>query len=337
MSEDVGKTTVTQDKEIEEFDKAFDEEVDKEDQDQDHDGSTPAETKKDDVQKKEKEDETPESVIKPIPDGDTTEQTADSKPTPDEVTDWKAEAARLKAELEAEQHRTKSWGGRISAANDRAAKAEKLAAEYEQKLKEYQSQAKGESSLPDDDDESALGNFLKEFPDLEKPLRALIRKEAGVRKETHEKPVDQTHSDSDTKKVDAGSDEEFEKEQATVEHWRKIKAQHGDLFVKDGYALQDPTTFDQWVASQPELIQRQFKGYIQKGTAEEIIAMLGLFKTSVKSKKLKSKESLDQQASDLEAVEHHPGDPPKDKGKKDKDDFESAWDEATEEEKKAKR
>lgn len=334
MSDDVGKTTVAQDKEIEEFDKAFDEVVDKEDQDE----TPPADQEKDESVKEEKEEhpeKTPDSVIKPIPDEKTPEQTAGDEKASEDKTDWKAEAARLKIELEQEQHRTKSWGGRISAANDRAVKAEKKVAELEEKLKESQSQDKGaQDSLPDDDDELALSNFLKEFPDLEKPLRTLIRKEAGVRKEKQEKPDNQTHAASDTS---AGSDDEFEKEQAVIEHWRRIKAKHGDLFAKDENVLQDPTLFNQWISSQPPLIKKQFEGYVQKGTTDEIIEMLDLYKSSVKSKQSKSKESLDQQASDLEAVEHHPGNPPKDKGTKDKDDFDGGWEEATEEEKKAKR
>ena len=286
----------------------------------------------------------PTSVVKPPPteDNKPVAKAADSDHPPvEDQTDWKAEATtlrteveRLTREVEAERHRTSSWEGRITAANKRAEKAEKQVANLEQQLRAA-AQAKTDvtsSSLPEED-EQALKEFLTEFPSLEKPLRVLIRKEAEtlVDKRTP-KPDSSSTSQAGTEDADNGSssakeNEEEERAKYVVEHWRKIKAKHGPLFKQDSYELLDLTAFNKRIDVQPALIRKQFESYRRQGTAEEIIEMLDLYQGAVGAVKSKTKETIEHQTQDLEAVPHRPGEPPKEKVPPDKNDFDAAFEE----------
>lgn len=331
--------------EQDEFDKVFSERISNNAEEVPDKSKEGSEADGKDTQPKTEESQPqPVSVVKPAPTEDrqsVDKKADDDHSTVEDQTDWKAEATTLRAdverlnrELEAERHRTSSWEGRITAANKRADKAEKQIANLEQQLRDAK-QAKTDatsSSLPEED-EQALKEFLTEFPSLEKPLRVLIRKEAEtlVKRTTEPDSSPKSHAGtedgSDNSSSATALDKEEEQARYVAEHWRQIKAKHGSLFKQDSYELLDPTAFNRWVDAQPALIRKQFESYRRQGTAEEIIEMLDLYKGASSALQSKTKEQIEHQTQDLEAVPHRPGEPPKEKVPPDKNDFDAAFEE----------
>lgn len=245
--------------------------------------------------------------------------------TGDGVTgdDQGAELKKLQEENARLIQKMKSWEGRITAANKRADEAE---ARIQGQAKSTNSDG---STLPDgdsagaDEAQSIINEFVQEFPDLEKPINTLIDKKVKERVdrivEEKIKPV-QTTVESITATV---SDRE------TKEHLGKITAAHPDWekIYKTG-ALKT------WIDLQPSFIQNALNEIVKSGSTEEIIELFDQYKKSTgRVKPSQNAEGSQSKVNQLEAVHSTPTTPPRGGQKKDPNDFDAGWDDATRDEK----
>lgn len=300
-----------------EFDRAFDEamgvkpEVDKEEE-------QPTET-----QSTEEEDDTSGSDD-PAPETEDTPAQGDPLATGEpaepatETPDLAAENQTLKEQMEAMSQRMKSWEGRIAAANKRAEEAE---ARLKQEATEQQDKSDDVLPVGEGEEDADLREFVSEFPDLVKPIHKLAGKIA-------EQIVD--------RKL-ASITPRLEQVSATVEestfdsHLERITTAHPDW-----RQIRDSGKLAAWVKGQPKFMQPQLQRVIDDGETSEIIEMFDTYKLSVGESQTKqtpttnstTSESKKAKAKALAAVPSSSGGPPKDTYKN-KDDYDSAWDEAT--------
>ena len=233
-----------------------------------------------------------------------------------DVANLQAQIEQLQAENANLQQKMRSWDGRIRAANKRAAEAE----EKLKQAQEAQDKA-GTDSLPDGEDDAVLSEFIDEFPTLEKPIKALIKKVAGSmvkaelgKVETQVKEIKDTQVASDT-----------------ASHAQRINEAHPDW--KQIYDSGKLTT---WINSQPTFVQRTLNDIVEDGSTEDIIEMFDQFKAATKpaetdqstTSSQSTGRSKSERAAAMQAVPAKTGGPPKPKPKVAKDDFDAAWDEA---------
>ena len=218
--------------------------------------------------------------------------------------------ADLEAQLAANNQRMSSWEGRIKAAN-------KAKEEAEAKLNGDDSKhGKVDKTTPEEDEEAdtILSEFITEFPSLEQPIKIMAKKIAGSMIESKLADL--------TPKLE--SIEEHTKEESSKEHFDKIKKAHEDY-----EKIYDSGALNTWIESQPKFLQPGLQVVIEEGTAEEIIEMFDAYKKIVGHTKSDNKDiSKSQKLKNLEAVNASSAGPRKEKKKADKDDFDSAWDEA---------
>jgi len=321
-----GKLTPSMQKDTDDFAKAWEEDGTK-------DGNKSPES---DPEKKKKDDappadevkpgeEKPASIVRPVPDAPPSDpdKQPDNVSDSQEVAKWKAKAEELQQAMAALEHKMKSWEGRITAANGSRQAAEDRAAKAEKRIVELESQVKGPKDLPgaSDDDDTTISDFVKEYPDLERPLRALVRKEAAtlVKKATPlsaDKPAT-----SDASPDDPALSSEKQTEEDVKAHWEAIRKAHpeADQWITSG-------AITRWVAVQPPLLRRQFEGVNKSGTAREAIEMLDLFKESLPKAAPKPNSETDPNPADsLEAVPHTAGGPPSKSKEVSKEDYDGAW------------
>jgi hypothetical protein len=215
---------------------------------------------------------------------------------------------------EKERHRTRSWEGRIQAAERRAKEAEERAKALEESKSKGLGPDSGdtpEGATPASDPE--LDEFFQEYPELVKPFEKLVssRGEQIARKIVAEELQKITPKLSEM-------EERFQKD-TDRQHFDRIAAVHPDweAEVESGKVTK-------WVDSQPPLLRPRFQQVMKSGSAEEAIELLNLYKQS----KLKHKKSaaVSRRADALDAVPSDSGGPPP--PAPNKDDFDSAWDEA---------
>jgi len=306
MSELIKEQQEKEAKEQKEFDAAWGEETptEKKVEEPPKEDPTPPEPKADEGTGKETQQETPKED--PIPDPGKTEETEDAK--------------KLREDLEKERQKTRSWEGRIRAANERAKKAEEEA----EKLRQQQAKPKEEkpSEVPGDaEEETAVKAFRDEFPDLPKPILALVKKEIL--------PLVRDLVKAELGKIDpVVKDVESIKKHIEVDttssHLKAITDAHPDWekIVSSG-------DLDVFIESQPSYVRKALEQVKAAGETEEVIDMFSQYK-DWKKPQTKPKEPTPPPKDDIKdelAVPASPGGPriPK---KVNKDDFDSAWDEA---------
>lgn len=258
---------------------------------------------------------------------------------PDPEQSQETDDTDYKALYEKEVQRTKSWDGRLRKANQEAREARKAAEEAQAEVarlrEENQSLRKAKSGSDDgashvdpaDSDDEKLKAFIDEFPDLHAPLQALIRKEAKAL-------LGNENEDLKTK-VKSLEESEAERqarqqEEATQAHFNTIRESHPDYeqYIEDG-------SLDEWIATKPLLMQDTLTRVKDKGTASEVVEMFDLMKSDLGVEK---EESSPQNANEkpgdkqekLKSMVAVPGSsagPPP--AAPDKNDFDSAWKEAT--------
>ena len=293
-----------------EFDKAFAEATGEEppaDQDKDEPAS---DKKKDDPDDDQDDDDKPDndSIFNAAPDDDlSNKDSGDDKDDPDNII------AQLKADLQKEQQRTKSWEGRIEAANRRAK-------ELEERLKEKDNQNGQDNLSPGNGEENeVLQEFIEEFPSLEGPIKVLIKRQAGKMVKTELDKIRPI-----LEKAEESS--KVTEEEAEVRHFETIDKAHPDWKnIWESGALKT------WIDNQPKFLQTSLNLVIEEGDAEEIVEMFDSYKKATKRVKKPDnlgKTSKKDKLKGLEAVETQSGGPPKQKKKIKKDDFDSAWDDA---------
>lgn len=300
-----------------EFDKAFDEAMgtkkpepssEKQEQTEDEGEEEEGEYKQTTDQSSEGEDDQQDGDIfnnAPEDDGSETDSGDGDEPTTEQ------KIANLEAELAREKQRTSSWEGRIRAANRRAEEAEA-------KLKELGKQDKEPKDLPvgDNDEDVVLGEFIEEFPSLEKPIKLLATK---IARDIVDREIGEI-------KPTITQVQETVKSQAEQEHLAKIRQAHPDFI--DIYAS---GALVSWIERQPKFMQPGLQRVVAEGSADEVIELYDTYKRSVgQSRKVvnKGNKQSKKKAKNLEAVTHSSSGPPADKKQAARDDFDGAWEEA---------
>lgn len=284
-----------------EFDQAFDEALAEDDPDIDNDLDGEVDNKLKPKQNTDSDDDNS---------GDSIFNSVDTDTDDDIDNNPEKKIADLEAELAANNQRMSSWEGRIKAAN-------KAKEEAEAKLNGDDSQSgKVNKTAPGEDEEAdtILSEFIDEFPSLEQPIKIMVKKIANKMIESKLEEI--------TPKID--SIEERTQETASEEHFATIKKAHANY-----EKIYNSGALTTWIKSQPKFLQAGMEVVIEDGTAEEIIEMLDAYKTTIKHTQSDNPgKTKRDKLVDLEAVDQSSSGPPKDKKKANKDDFDSAWDEA---------
>lgn len=258
------------------------------------------------------------------------EKTPAADPAAQKTVPTGEQSDEYKALYEKELQRTKSWEGRITAANQKAKEAEERIALLEQELTALRNvddageepatgQKEGEDPTAGDEE---LQEFSKEFPDIAKPVEKLVKKAVGKVEKTLKKKEDEDAKEA----YDA----------MVKEHFDKIGEAHPDF--RDVFGDQKIT---EWIDSKPPHIAVGLRVVVKQGTADEVIAMLDNFKEETaegekdpEGESPDPKTPADSKKKELEKmVAVDPSSTtPKTTAGVNKNDFDSAWDEAPEEE-----
>lgn len=231
------------------------------------------------------------------------------------------EAKQLREELEKERQRTRSWEGRIRAANNRAKELE----DELLKIKDVRDTRK--ESPPKDpedpDEDAAVKAFREEFPDLPKPIIALVKKELM--------PVVRGMVQAELAKIDP-----VVKEVETIRKHIEIDTTDAHLKAitdahKDWESIVSSGELQTFIDSQPSFVRKALEQVKAQGETQEVIDMFSQYKDwKQKTKPTKPNTPTERPKEDLSeelAVPASPGGPriPK---HVDKNDFDAAWDEA---------
>lgn len=218
---------------------------------------------------------------------------------------------------EKELQRTKSWEGRIRAANQRAEEAE------QKLIKELQARpapakepvippsAADESVLADDDE---LKEFFEEYPELVSPFNKLVDRKG----EKIARRIVQEELQKITPKIDVL--ETKYKEDVDNKHFKVIAEAHPDweTYVENG-------ELTNWIEAQPALVQKELNRVMTAGSTREAIELLTMFKSN-KSQKNTNTTTPNKKADDLAAVPASTGGPPI--ATPNSADYDAAWEEA---------
>ena len=295
-----------------EFDAAFDDAM--QELPDDKEGLIVDTDTKDDETKDGETDEAGDDPLSKIsPDGD------DSKPK--STTEAKTvRELELEAELLAAQNKMSTWEGRISAANKRAQEAIDKAKALEAKVVEKKDL---KEDLPTGDDDKAIKEFLEEFPDLHKPIIALVKRDLL--------PLIGQMIDNRIGEIqpEVTSIKETMEADSTAAHFAAIAKAH------PGYKeIISSGKFDAWAITKPEYVQVALANVRAQGSTQEVIDMFndynrdaGIIPAEKKTDTTKD-DKAKSKAEDLLAVPASPTKIDTQSKKKDKEDFDSAWDEA---------
>lgn len=218
------------------------------------------------------------------------------------------EETDYKALYEKEVQRTKSWEGRIKAANERAKAAEE-ALKTRSTLEDKSETTPAEEAVEDDPELAAL---FEEIPELEKPFKSLVEKRGA---EIAQKIV---KAEIEKLRPTFEKVETFTRQTETEAHFLQIEKAHPDYrkYVDNG-------ALNAFIESQPSFVRSRMQEITTSGTAEEVIELFDTFKQSNSKRKA---GSTSQKADALAAVPGAPGGPPA--GSPDKNDFDAAWKDA---------
>jgi hypothetical protein len=182
---------------------------------------------------------------------DEEEQEAGSAPDDDQgtpadaedSTDWKTKYQETLALLEKEEQKTRTWDGRIRAANKRAKIAEELVETQKKTIEDLKVKLEDQSgsySDSGDDDE----DVLDEFPELKDRFNKAVEEEIKRRGLKKADPADES-ADDDT---DTGDDQELH--DAAKDRIATLAKVHPDYkeLVESGEVVK-------WINSKPEYIR----------------------------------------------------------------------------------
>jgi hypothetical protein len=308
-----------EDQEEDEFDKAFKDATSGKEQ------GIPETNDDDDSETDEGDESGNDDVMDKIGEGDGNGG-SDDDDDPNEGPDSDDEKAKqLEEALRKERQKTATWEGRISAANKRAKQAEEALEKLRQAKAEKNEKENLSKDLPEEDDK-ALKEFLAEFPELHRPIVALVKKELL--------PIIGQMIDDRLGAIEpqVTSIKEKIETDSTEAHFAAISKAHPDW-----KKIAESGALDKWIESQPTYIQNALDEIKTHGSTQQVIEMFDQYKAAIGDKSdggdknSSSKGKKRSKAKDLLAV---PSSPSKvsTKGKeKNKDDFDSAWDDALKE------
>jgi hypothetical protein len=255
------------------------------------------------------------SIFNDIPaqESDSSQANA-NEDTTSQVGTLKARLTALEQALEVEKQASATWRGRVEAANNRANEAEA-------KLKEKENLANSGSdeSIPEGEEDEILSEFVTEFPDLQKPILAMIKKEATkIASNMVGDRIGKVES-----KVDTVTDQIVEND--AEKHFAAINEAHPDFEqIRDSGALKT------WVAAQSGILRNSLENVVANGSTEEVIEMVDLYKkatgkaTSTPNPEKESEKSRKKKL--IEAVPAQGSGPAQSRKKIDKNDFDGMWD-----------
>ena len=221
-----------------------------------------------------------------------------------------------KEAYERELQKTKSWEGRIKAANKRAQEEERRAAELAVKLEEAEKK-RGTPQTPAPPagmDDPILVEFLKDYPELVVPFEKLVQAkgteiaEAVVRREM-EKLMPKV-VELETKVKSTQDQSHFERISKAFPGWED-SVKNGDI--------------DTWIETQPTILKGELSRVATGGSTEEAIELLTMFYKDTKPKQTTPKPQ--KRPEDLVGIPASRSYIPQ--GKPELDDYDAAWKEAT--------
>lgn len=177
-----------------------------------------------------------------------------------------------KALYEKEVQRTKSWEGRIRAANEKAKSAE----EEKDKLIEQLEAAKANSKTLNIDldasDAELMKEFPSEYPDLHKAMTIIA---TAIAREVVLDQLNQNRIDTTPIEHKIVEIEERIEEREITDHQREILKAH-----KDAPLLVDGNYVVAWIKRQPSHLQGHLMHIYQEGNTQEVIDLFSDFKQS---------------------------------------------------------
>ena len=231
----------------------------------------------------------------------------------------KTREEELEEELERGRQKMATWEGRIRAANEKAEEAQR-------EVEALRQAKEKKDDLPDDDEEKALKEFEEEFPELIQPVITLVKKELLP-------IIGQMISDRlGDIEPEVTLIKKKMKTDSTEAHFKAIADKHSDWkqIVKSG-------ALDKWIDSQPSYIKSALTEVKAGGGTEEVVDMFTQYKQSTGQTPVKKDPPLiptpTPKEQDLLAVPSSPTPITTQGAKKDKDDFDTGWDDAMKKEK----
>lgn len=241
------------------------------------------------------------------------EESQDGDVTEEGKTNWEEKYNEAIAENQRLEHKMSSWQGRITKANQRADEAEKRIEALEKKLEKPS--VDGDTSKAEGD--VVLSEFMEEFPDLVEPIKRLASNIAE--KIVSERLGTVTPQIEEIKKGQQQSAEDAFLAPITEAHpdWRSIY---------------DSGKLQAWIDKQTPLQQKVLNTIVTDGSQAEVIEMFTSYKKAnglIKPNSNKPNPTGEQNPDlkNIQAVKHQSAGPPA--GQPDKNDFDSAWKEAT--------
>lgn len=241
----------------------------------------------------------PSDASKDDPNEDTTDADSD-------VSFWMSRARQLEQDLSKEQQKTKSWNGRIEAANKRAKEAEERVKELEAKIQN------GETpDGPTPDSDSSVAKVLEDFPEI-KPLVDSLQKQIAsqqvvidsLKQPRTDGPNPDDGAAENTPDTSTGQDTPQADESAQTSARATILSAHPDMDRVLASGKLEP-----WIAKQPAYLRSSLQRIYDRGTPDEVVSMVTTFKkesgwkqpgtsdTDTKKKKLDSMKQVNSEGS----------------------------------------
>lgn len=215
------------------------------------------------------------------------------------------------------EHKYRSLNGKFVKEAQRRQTLEQENEELRRKIaaksasKDTDAPATGEAADPNDEDAQVLRELEEEMPTMAKAIKRLLAKQRREIEESLQPMVASVHED------------------AKAKHFSTIKSEHKDFDALIGDVAE-------WVDSQPDYIKNGMQSVLNQGDAQEVIDLVSRFKKDTGISSTKEPEPQDDSAArrrarqleDAEAVRTK-GAPQIPKGEADKDDFNGAFEEAS--------
>jgi hypothetical protein len=263
------------DQEVNEFDDAFNEIVDKTDEELAQEAVDEALKNTDeasgDAQKDQSEDKPAEQkpVEDPIPSDVDQQKAADTSTK--ETSFYEDRIKELEEQLAKETQRTASWDGRIKAANKRVKELEAENKKLTEQLLELNSN-KSSKSGDSQSDEEVMATFRETFPELVEVIDIMQRKIDAKATAPTTPAKESTYVPDDDDEEDEGEKLKAEMEKVRQEHLNTIRKAHPgmDEMVSTG-------VLKSWINTQPEYIQPHLNQIYKTGSSNQIIKMISEF------------------------------------------------------------
>ena len=204
-------------------------------------------------------------IVTPSPVAGTGVESNPPEVRPEVNPEPKADETDYKSLYDKEVQRTRSWEGRIRAANERASQAEAKAHQLMVDVSELEKRGKTPSELPSisASDDPDIKQFFLDYPELVKPFEKLVvTKGAEIARQV----VDERLKEYDPKIKNI---EERVNVTVTATHFDLIQDAHADW-----QSMMDDGEVTRWIEAQPSFSRGNLNRIVTHGTADEAIELL---------------------------------------------------------------